>query len=122
LLKNGCKIEGLQISSIGRIETALAFYFIVAWRVGCLLGLGEAWVAGRCLLVKNAQGHKWQAAWIVKYKTLPQKSPAPNEMVRLIASFGGFLGRKCDKEPGEKSLWQGLRRWQCRRKEANGCV
>ncbi|WP_419185537.1 hypothetical protein [Crenothrix polyspora] len=25
-------------------------------------------------------------------------------MVWLIAGFGGFLGRKCDKEPGAKSL------------------
>ncbi|HEV2146594.1 MAG TPA: IS4 family transposase, partial [Longimicrobiaceae bacterium] len=27
-----------------------------------------------------------------------------------IASFGGFLGRKGDGEPGVKSLWIGLRR------------
>jgi hypothetical protein len=26
-------------------------------------------------------------------------------MIRLIASLGGFLGRKSDGEPGAKSLW-----------------
>jgi hypothetical protein len=28
----------------------------------------------------------------------------------MMASLGGFLGRKCDKEPGAKSLWIGLQR------------
>jgi hypothetical protein len=31
-------------------------------------------------------------------------------MVRLIASFGGFLGRKGDGEPGVKTIWTGLQR------------
>lgn len=126
VLKNGCKIEELQLSSIGRIETALAFYFIIAWRVGYLLGLGKTCPDMDCEAVFARE--EWQAAWVVKHKTLPQKAPTLNEMVRLIASFGGFLGRKCDKEPGAKSLWQGL---QCvmqfaiaiqALKEANSCV
>ena len=126
VLKNGCKIEALQLSSIGRIETALAFYFIIAWRVGYLLGLGKTCPDMDCEAVFARE--EWQAAWIVKYKTLPQKSPTLNEMVRLIASFGGFLGRKCDKEPGAKSLWQGLQSVMHftiamqALKEANSCV
>ena len=126
VLKNGCKIEELQLSSTDRIETALAFYFIIAWRVGYLLGLGKTCPDMDCEVVFARE--EWQAAWIVKYKTLPQKNPTLNEIVRLIAGFGGFLGRKCDKEPGAKSLWQGL---QCvmnftiaiqALKEANSCV
>jgi hypothetical protein len=105
-LKNGCKIEGLQLSSVSRIETALAFYFIIAWRVGYLLKLGRTCPDMDCEVVFARE--EWQAAWIVKYKTLPQKTPALNEMVRLIAGFGGFLGRTGDKEPGSKTLWQGL--------------
>jgi hypothetical protein len=31
-------------------------------------------------------------------------------MIRLIASLGGFLGRKGDGEPGAKTLWIGLQR------------
>jgi hypothetical protein len=31
-------------------------------------------------------------------------------VVRLIASFGGFLGRKGDGEPGVKTIWIGLQR------------
>jgi len=33
-----------------------------------------------------------------------------NTVVRLIASFGGFLGRKGDGEPGVKTIWTGLQR------------
>jgi hypothetical protein len=31
-------------------------------------------------------------------------------MTRLIASLGGFLGRKGDGEPGAKTFWIGLQR------------
>jgi hypothetical protein len=102
VLKNGCKIEELQLSSRGRIETALSFYLIIAWRVGYLLGLGKTCPDMDCEVVFARE--EWRAAWIVKYKTLPQKPPTLNEMIRLIASFGGFLGRKCDKEPGAKAF------------------
>lgn len=34
--------------------------------------------------------------------------PTVNEVVRLIAQIGGFLGRKSDGEPGAKSIWRGL--------------
>ncbi|HJW27845.1 MAG TPA: IS4 family transposase [Saprospiraceae bacterium] len=30
--------------------------------------------------------------------------------VRLIAGFGGVLGRKCDGPPGPKARWAGMRR------------
>lgn len=33
---------------------------------------------------------------------------AVNEIVRLIAQIGGFLGRKSDGEPGAKTIWRGL--------------
>jgi hypothetical protein len=106
ILKNGCKVEALQLSDTDRLETALAFYLIIAWRVGYLMRLGRTCPDLDCEVVFERE--EWQAAWIVAYKTLPAQPPTLNEMIRLIASFGGFLGRKCDGEPGAKSLWQGL--------------
>jgi hypothetical protein len=35
-------------------------------------------------------------------------SPTLNEVLRLIAQVGGFLGRKSDGEPGAKTIWRGL--------------
>ncbi len=41
---------------------------------------------------------------------LPEKSPALREAIHMTASLGGFLGRKCDGEPGTRTLWLGLQR------------
>jgi hypothetical protein len=41
-------------------------------------------------------------------KTPPATPPNLREMIRQIAMLGGFLGRKCDGEPGVKTLWLGF--------------
>jgi hypothetical protein len=41
VLKNGCKVETLQLSAINRIERALALFMIVAWRVAYLMRVGR---------------------------------------------------------------------------------
>ena len=43
-------------------------------------------------------------------KKPPKQVPTLREMIHLVASYGGFLGRKGDGEPGIKTLWQGLER------------
>ena len=43
-----------------------------------------------------------------KSKNLPAKPPTLRELVHMIASLGGFLGRKGDGEPGSMTLWRGL--------------
>ena len=52
---------------------------------------------------------EWQAAYNVARKPIP-KEPPLNIVIRLIASFGGFLGRKGDGEPGVKTIWSGLQK------------
>ena len=51
---------------------------------------------------------EWRAAYILNKKPIPKKVPGLNEVIRLIAQHGGFLGRKGDGEPGAKTLWLGL--------------
>ncbi len=108
ILKNGCKIEALQLSAMPRIELALALFMIVAWRIGYLMRLGRTCPEMDCEVVFERA--EWQAAWLVARKPLPPQPPSLNDAIRMIASFGGFLGRKGDGEPGVKSLWQGLQR------------
>ena len=43
-------------------------------------------------------------------EAVPGTPPTIREATRMVASLGGFLGRKCDGEPGTKSLWLGLQR------------
>ena len=51
---------------------------------------------------------EWKALYSIKNKTrkLPEKAPTLKSMVHMVASLGGFLGRKSDGEPGPKSIWE----------------
>ncbi len=40
----------------------------------------------------------------------PKTPPTLRQAVRMIASLGGFLGRKADGEPGVTTIWKRLRR------------
>jgi hypothetical protein len=55
---------------------------------------------------------EWKALYILVNQTtdLPAKEPTLREAVRMVASLGGFLGRKGDGEPGTTTLWRGLQR------------
>ena len=54
---------------------------------------------------------EWQAVYIVaKRQPPPEAPPTVDEMVRLVAGFGGFLNRKSDGFPGPQTLWIGLQR------------
>lgn len=41
---------------------------------------------------------------------LPKEPPSLREATRMVASLGGFLGRKSDGNPGTQTMWLGLQR------------
>ena len=50
---------------------------------------------------------------LVSYKKKPPKSPPTlNEMIRIVASLGGYINKKSSPEPGVKTMWIGLRNMQ----------
>ena len=109
ILKSGCKVEELQLEHIERLEPALAFYLISAWRVLYLSMLGRTCPELPCNVVFADQ--EWQAVYLVaKRQPPPEVPPSLNEMIRLVAGFGGFLNRKGDGFPGPQTLWIGLQR------------
>lgn len=109
VLKSGCKIEELQLQLPERWLPCLAIYMIVAWRVLFTLMLGRAIPDLPCDLIFDLK--EWQAAYIVSERRLPPDTPPRlGEIVRLIASLGGYLGRKHDPPPGPKVMWIGLQR------------
>ena len=82
---------------------------IVAWRVLFLTLLGRACPAMPCDLVFDTA--EWQAVYIVtERKPPPDTPPTLDQMVRMVAGLGGFLGRKSDGFPGPQTLWIGLQR------------
>ena len=109
ILKSGCRIEALQLGTLERLERALVIYLIIAWRILHLVTWGRDCPELPCEVVFDPE--EWQAAWIVAYRRPPPDTPPTlNMMVRLIAGFGGFLGRKSDGHPGPKAIWQGMQR------------
>jgi hypothetical protein len=108
VLKNGCRVEALQLATMDKLERALALFMVVAWRIARLMRLGRTCPDLEAELLFDRD--EWQAAYHLMKKPLPQKPPRLNEVVRLVAMLGGFLGRKGDGEPGVKTLWQGLQR------------
>jgi hypothetical protein len=108
VLKNGCRVEALQLGSIAKLELALAVYLVVSWRLARLVKLGRTHPdLEASLLFTEAE---WKGAYILAKKAIPKIAPTIREVVRQIAMLGGFLGRKCDGEPGVKTLWLGMQR------------
>jgi hypothetical protein len=108
ILKNGCRVEALQLSTLERLERALALFMVVAWRIARLMRLGRTCPDLDAALVFERE--EWEAAFILNKKPVPKTPPRLNDVVRLVARLGGFLARKGDGEPGAKTLWQGLQR------------
>lgn len=108
ILKNACRIEALQLSTIERLERALALFMVVAWRIARLMRLGRTCPDLDAALLFDRE--EWEATFILNKKPVPKTPPRLNEMVRLVAQLGGFLARKGDGEPGARTLWRGLQR------------
>jgi len=109
VLKSGCRVEQLQLETRERLEPALAFYMIIAWRVLYLTMLGRECPEMPCDSVFADE--EWQAVYLVtQRKPPPDTPPSLDTMVRMVASLGGFLNRKGDGFPGPKTLWIGLQR------------
>ena len=110
VLKNGCRVEELQLSTIERVTSALALYMVIAWRINRLMRLGRQCPELEAGLVFAPE--EWKAAYVLTERAVPEEEPTLNEVLRLIAQLGGFLGRKGDGEPGVKTIWKGMQQVQ----------
>lgn len=108
VLKNGCRVEALQLGHIGKIELALAVYMVVSWRLARLVRLGRTHPELEATSLFT--GEEWKSAYILAKRPIPKATPTIREVIRQIAMLGGFLGRKSDGEPGVKTLWIGFQR------------
>ncbi|MFB1489902.1 MULTISPECIES: IS4 family transposase [unclassified Thiocapsa] len=107
-LKEGCRVEALQLGRIERIVRALMLHLVIAWRIMQLMRLGRTLPDLDAELLLNA--YEIKAADILTKTLLPTGAARLNEVIRLMARMGGLLGRKGDGEPGVKTLWLGLQR------------
>lgn len=109
ILKTGCKVEELQLQTRDRLEVALAFYMIIAWRVLYLVMLGRMVPELSCEAVVAPE--EWRAVYIVvQKKKPPRRPPSLGDFLVMMARLGGYLARKGDGPPGPKAIWIGLQR------------
>jgi len=107
-LKTGCRIEKRQFETLDRILNCLAVYSIVAWRIMYLCRLGRTCPDLSCEVV--FEPCEWKAVYsVTTRKAIPETPPTLNEMIRMIASLGGYVIRKSTR-PGPQTLWIGMQR------------
>lgn len=107
-LKSGCRVESRYFERVGRLSNCLAVYSIVAWKILYLCRLSRECPDLDCEVVFEPA--EWKAVYMaVRSKELPKIPPSLNEIVRMIASLGGYVIRK-STQPGTQTLWIGLQR------------
>jgi hypothetical protein len=117
ILKNACRVEALQLGTVERLERALALFMVVAWRIAHLMRLGRTCPDLDATLFFDPD--EIRGAYLLMERKQPPK-PTLNEVLRLIANLGGFIGRKSDGEPGVKTIWLGLKEVQVAAKTLRG--
>lgn len=109
VLKSGCQIEESQLRCYKKLERILMIKMIIAWRIMYLMRLNGVAPEINCEAVFEPD--EWRIIYASTLRKKPPKeAPTLGYMIRLVASHGGFLGRKGDGEPGVKSMWLGLER------------
>jgi hypothetical protein len=107
-IKTGCRIEKRQFEELSRLQNCIAVYSIIAWRVMYLCRLGRECPDLSCEVVFEPS--EWKAVYMaIKKKEPPNTPPCLNEIIRMIASLGGYVIRRTTN-PGPQTLWIGLQR------------
>ena len=86
---------------------------VVSWRIARLMRVGRTCPElDASLFFEPDEIH---GAHVLCKKARPKKPPTLNQMIRMVGSLGGFLGRKSDGEPGWQTIWRGWQRlmWMC---------
>lgn len=111
VLKDGAKVERLQLETIDSLLPAIGLLCLVAWRVLYITKFArespdypadkfasktEICVLESWMMVKMNRKHR-------QIKTI-------SDFVLFVALLGGFMGRKSDGNPGAKVVWRGLRK------------
>lgn len=110
VLKSGCTIEKLQLTE-KNFSACLSFYMIIAWRILHVVIMGRHCPKMSCECVFSKE--EWQTTYVVVHrKRPPEIPPTLNEMIRMVASLGGYINKKSNPEPGVKTMWIGLRNMQ----------
>ena len=107
-IKSGCRVEERQFETLDRMLNCVSVYSIIAWRIMYLCRLGRECPDLNCEVV--FEPCEWKSVIMAVKRTEPPATPPRlNEIIRMIASLGGYVNRK-STQPGPQTLWIGLQR------------
>jgi hypothetical protein len=107
-LKSGCRLENRQLKSATSLKACIAIDLVVAWRIFYLAKLGREVPNVPCTVFFEEAEWKALVRFVSQTRTPPPEPPSLRDAIRMVASLGGFLGRRRDGEPGTQILWLGL--------------
>jgi hypothetical protein len=108
-LKSGCQVERLQFETLDRLRPAIAMLCVVAQQVMFLTKYARSHGDEPASRVCTEEERDTAEKWVLTFRYATYSIMTVRDYVRAIGFIGGFHGRKCDGEPGVKSIWQGIR-------------
>ena len=109
VLKSGCRVEEIQLETKERLEKALMFYKVIAWRIMFLTFLGRECPELPCDVVFSEA--EWKSVWkVVEKEDPPEEPPELSKFIPVLAKLGGYNDRQHDGPPGTDVIWRGIRR------------
>lgn len=106
-IKQGTKIEKLQLEEGSSLQKALLVYSMAAFRIMQLTYQGRDTPTASCEVALSLT--QWVVLYMLIHKTnkVPKKPPCLQDAVKWIGKLGGHLGRTSDGPPGLKTVWLG---------------
>lgn len=109
-LKSGCRIQDRHLDPSAGLKACIGMDMVIAWRVFHLTMLSRETPNEPCTVFFTKDEAEALCCYTYKTPVLPKQLPNLHEATHMVAAMGGYMGRKCDGQPGTKSLWRGLQR------------
>lgn len=109
-LKSGLKIEDMKYETLERYGVAFSMLTVVAWRVEYLKGATRSDPDSSC--EKYFATSEWIAIMAFLRRPVDRtKPPTMREFMISIAQLGGYINKKSQGDPGSKTIWRGMARF-----------
>ncbi len=107
VLKGTCRVEALQLRSVGRLKRCIVVKKIAAWRTLFVTHLSRVCPHAPCTVA--FADAEWKSVHMVSEGgPLPARPLTLRRFVAMVAALAGYLGRKGDGPPGATRLCTGL--------------
>ena len=100
-LKTGCRIEKILLKKANALQTCIALYGIVAWRLNYLTD--HARVSGESPCCEYFSEEEWRSTLLMAEPGRRDHEPVSlKDFMTKVAVLGGYANRKSDPPPGPK--------------------